>query len=144
MGGLGIRQASDMTYAAYLGSCSASKELVCRLLGLSFDSDFMLLGEGLAQQTFINLFTSSFPLASTSQTTLQSVIDDQPATPTDIVSQYSIRDWARLLALSDSSGLAYAWLQALPSPQLGLALPPAEFVVHGSSPVAGNTCISRS
>ena len=144
MGGLGIRQASDMTYAAYLSSCSASKELVCRLLGLSFDSDFMLLGEGLAQQTFINLSTSSFPLASTSQTTLQSVIDDQPATPTDIVSQYSIRDWARLLALSDSSGLAYAWLQALPSPQLGLALPPAEFVVHGSLPVAGNTCISRS
>ena len=40
MGGLGIQQASDMTYAAYLGSCSASKELGCQLLGLSFDSEF--------------------------------------------------------------------------------------------------------
>ena len=78
MGGLGIRQASDRTYAAYLGSCSASKHLVCRLLDLSFDSDLMLVGEEMAQQTFINLFTSSFPFASTSQTTLQSVmIDDQ-------------------------------------------------------------------
>ena len=29
MGGLGIRQASDMSHAAFLGNCSASKELVC-------------------------------------------------------------------------------------------------------------------
>ena len=127
MGGLGIRQASDMTYAAYLGSCSAIKELVCRLLGLSFDSDFMLVSEDLAQRTFINLFTSSFPFASTSQTTLQSAIDDQ--TYSNILSQCNIRDQARLLTLSDSSGLVCAWLRALPSPQLGLALPPAEFVV---------------
>ena len=62
MGGLGIRQASDMTYAAYLGSCSASKHLVCQLLDLSFDSDLMLVGEEMAQQTFINLFTSFFHL----------------------------------------------------------------------------------
>ena len=34
-----------------------------------------------------------------------------------------------MLALSDSSELACAWLRALPSPQLGLALLPAEFVV---------------
>ena len=127
MGGLGIRQASDMTYAAYLGSCSASKHLVCWLLDLSFDGDLMLVGEEMAQQTFINLFTSSFPFASTSQTTLQSAIDDQ--TYSNILSQYSIRDRVRLLALSDSSGLACAWSWALPSPQLGLALPPAEFVV---------------
>ena len=127
MGGLGIRQASDMTYAAYLGSCSASNELVCRLIGLSFDSEFILVGEDLARQTFINLFTSYFSFASTSQTTLQSAIDDQ--TYSNILSQYSIHDWARLLALSDSSGLAYALLRALPSPQLGVALPPAEFVM---------------
>ena len=48
------RQASDMKYAAYLGSCSANKELICRLLGLNFDNDFLLVGEEMAQQTFIN------------------------------------------------------------------------------------------
>ena len=72
------------------------------------------------------MFTS-FPFSSTSQTTLQSAIDDQ--TYSNILSQYSIRDRACLLALSDSSGLACTWLWALPSPQLGPALPPAEFVV---------------
>ena len=34
-----------------------------------------------------------------------------------------------MLALSEYSGLVCAWLWALLSPQLGLALPPAEFVV---------------
>ena len=77
MGGLGIRQASDMSHAAFLGSCSASKELVCQLLDLSFVSDFMLVGEEMVQKTFVTLFRSSCPFASTSQTTLQSVIDDQ-------------------------------------------------------------------
>ena len=48
MGGLGIRQASNMSHAAFLGSCSASKELVCQLLDLSFVSDFMLVGEEMA------------------------------------------------------------------------------------------------
>ena len=33
------------------------------------------------------------------------------------------------LALSDPSSLAFAWLQVPPSPQLGLAISPAEFVV---------------
>ena len=90
-------------------------------------SDFMLVGEEMAQKTFVTLFRSSCPFASTSQTTLQSVIDDQ--TYANVLSQYSIRDWAHLLALSDSSRLACAWLRALPSPKLGLTLSPAEFVV---------------
>ena len=88
MGGLGIRQASDMSHAAFLGSCSASKEMVCQLLDLSFVSDFMLVGEEMAQKTFVTLFRSSCPFASTSQTTLQSVIDDQ--TYANVLSQYSI------------------------------------------------------
>ena len=73
MGGLGIRQASDMSHAAFLGSCPASKELVCQLLDLSFVSDFMLVGEEMAQKTFVTLFRSSCPFASTSQTTLYSL-----------------------------------------------------------------------
>ena len=87
-----------MKYAAYLGSCSANKESVCRLLGLNFDNDFMFVGEEMAQQTLINLFTSSssFPFTSTSQTVMQSTIDDRIYS--DLQSQYSIRDRARLLA----------------------------------------------
>ena len=128
LGGLGIRRASDMTNAAYLGSCSASKELVCQLLDLNLDSDFRLVDEDMAQHTFISLFTSSsFVFSSISQTILQSTLDDQIYS--DILSQYDICDRARLLVLSDPSGLACAWLQVLPSPQLGLAIPPAEFVV---------------
>ena len=46
-----------------------------------------------------------------------------------MLSQYDIHDRACLLALSDPSGLACTWLQVLPSPQPGLAIPPAEFVV---------------
>ena len=92
LGGLGIRRASDMTYAAYLGSCSASKELVCRLLDLNLDSDFRLVGEDMAQHTFISLFTSSsFVFSSTSQTILQSTLDDQIYS--NILSQYDIHDW---------------------------------------------------
>ena len=45
MGGLGIRQVSDMVCAAYLGSCSDFKELVCQVLGIQRDTDFMLVGE---------------------------------------------------------------------------------------------------
>ena len=81
-----------MTYVAYLGSCSASKELVCRLLGLDFDKDFMLGGEEMAQQTFIRLFASSSVFISTSQTILQSTLDDQIYS--NILSQYSVRDRA--------------------------------------------------
>ena len=40
LGGLGIRQASGMVYAAYLGSCSDFKDIVRQLLGIQRDSDF--------------------------------------------------------------------------------------------------------
>jgi len=49
LGSLGIHQASDIVYAAYLGSCSDFKDLVCRLLGTQSNIDFMLVGEELAQ-----------------------------------------------------------------------------------------------
>ena len=127
LGGLGIRQASDICYAAYLGSCSANRDLVCQLLGLDFDTGFVLVGEVLAQQSFSQQVTSSVDFLSISQTLLQSTLDDHIYS--NILSRCSIRDRARLLAISDPSGLSCAWLQVLPAPQLGLAIPPAEFVV---------------
>lgn len=123
--GLGIPQASDIYYAAYLGSCSASKDLVCWLLGLT---GFMLAGEALAQQSFIQLFaSSSFDFIFVSQTMLQDTRDDHIYS--DILSHCSIRDRACLLAISDLCGFPCAWLQVLPSPQPGLAILPAKFIV---------------
>ena len=68
LGGLGIRHASDICYAAYLGSCSANRDLVCQLLGLDFDTGFVLVGEVLAQQSFSQQVTSSVDFLSISQT----------------------------------------------------------------------------
>ena len=124
LGGLGIRQASDMVYAAYLGSCSDFKDLV---LGIQRDSDFMLVGEAAAQQNMIGLLPSTFSFSPASQTDLQLHLDEHFYS--EVLLQQSIRDRARLLALSDSSGLACAWLQVIPCLQIGLAIPPAEFVV---------------
>ena len=105
LGGLGIHQASGMCYAAYLGSCSANKDLVFRLLGLNFDTGFVLVGEVLAQQSFSQLFpSSSFDFLSISQTLLQSTLDDHICS--DILSCCSIRDRTHLLATSDPSGLS--------------------------------------
>ena len=104
LGGLGICQASHICYAAYLGSCSANKDLVCRLLGLDFDTGFVLVGEVLAQQSFSQWVTSSVDFFSISQTLLQSTLDDHIYS--NILSRCSIRDWARLLAISDPSGLS--------------------------------------
>ena len=43
LGGLDIRLASDMVYAAYHDSCLDFKELFRQLLGIQRDSDFMLV-----------------------------------------------------------------------------------------------------
>ena len=87
----------------------------------------MLVGEATAQQNLIALLPSTFSFFPTSQTDLQLHLDEHFYS--EVLLQQSIRDRARLLALSDSSGLACAWLQVIPCPQLGLAIPPAEFVV---------------
>ena len=102
--------------------------MACWLLGLDFDTGFVLVGEVLAQQSFNQLLTSSsVDFLSISQTLLQSTLGDHIYS--DILSCCSIHDWACLLAISDPSGLSCVWLQVLPAPQLGLAIPPAKFIV---------------
>ena len=101
LGGLGIRLASDMVYAAYLDNCSDFKDLVRQLLGIRRDSDFMLVGEATAQQNLIGLLPSTFNLSPASQTDLQLHLDEHFYS--EVLLQQSIRDRALLLALSDSS-----------------------------------------
>ena len=87
-----------------------------------------LVGEDIAQRAFLQLsIFTAFAFSSTTQTVLQSTLDD--LTYSNILSQCSIHGQACLLALLDHFGYACAWFQVLPSPQLGLTIPPAEFIV---------------
>ena len=139
LGGLGIRQASEICYAAYLGSCSANKDLVCRLLGLDFDTGFVLVGEVGAQQSFSQQVTSPVDFLSISQTLLQSTLDDHIYS--NILSRCSIRDRARL------SYFRPFW--ALLCLTAGFACPSAWVsnsscrICCGPSPLVRNTCIFK-
>ena len=84
------------------------------------------VGEVIAQLNLIGLLPSTFSFSPASQTDLQLHLDEHFYYR--ILLQQSIHDRAHLLALSDSSGLACAWLQVILCPQLELAIPPAEFV----------------
>ena len=111
-----------MIYIAYLGSCSASKDLVYQLLELDFTNDFMLVGKDIAQRSFLQLSTSiAFAISSTTQTILLSTLDG--LTYSNILSQYSIHDRACLLAYACDR------LQVLSSSPLGLAIPPVELAM---------------
>ena len=62
-----------------------------------------------------------------SQNNLQAVLDDSLFK--QLVSSSTIRDQARMCALSHSSGTSSGWLKALPQPALGLAISPHDFVI---------------
>ena len=66
-------------------------------------------------------------LHNSSQTDLQTILDDSLFK--QLVSSSTIRDQARLHALSHSSGTSSGWLKALPQPALGLAIPPHDFII---------------
>ena len=61
-------------------------------------------------------------LQNSSQTDLQAILDDSLFK--QLVSSSTIRDQARLRALSHFSGTSSGWLKALPQPALGLAIMP--------------------
>ena len=66
-------------------------------------------------------------LQNSSQTDLQAILDDSLFKL--LVSSSTIRDQARLRALSHSSGTSSGWIKALPQPALGLAIPPHDFTI---------------
>ena len=69
----------------------------------------------------------SVSVLQNSQTDLQAILDDSLFK--QLVSSSTIRDQARLRALSHSSGTSSGWLKALPQPALGLAIPPHDFTI---------------
>ena len=70
---------------------------------------------------------SVIPISSASQHDLQAFLDQHQFNRH--FASCSIRDRAKLTALSHSSGTSSGWLKAIPSTSLGLAIPGPEFIV---------------
>ena len=119
LGGLGLRDSVSTIVAAYLGCCNDVRSLSCSLLDLS---SVVFPGESSLRSSL-----SCGSDYSSTQHAFQVPHDNERYQ--SLVSNSSIRDRARLLAASDSTGCSSAWLKAIPNPSLGLAMPVTEFVV---------------
>jgi len=84
-----------------------------------------LPGEGYAFSSFEDLPISVSK--ATSQNDIQAFLDDLLFK--QLLNCSSIRDQARLRAVSHSSGTSSGWLKALPQPSLGLAFSPHDFII---------------
>ena len=105
-----------------MGSCNSARILVSRLVE-SFNVFMPFPGEDCS----LAFFEDVSVLHSSSQTDLQAILDDSLFK--QLVSSSTIRDQARLHALSHSSGTSSSWVKALPQPALGLAFPPHDFTI---------------
>jgi len=124
LGGLGLRDSERSANPAFLGSCNFTRSLVARLVGSS-DASMSLPGEGYAFSSFEDLPISVSK--ATSQNDIQAFLDDLLFK--QLLNCSSIRDQARLRAVSHSSGTSSGWLKALPQPSLGLAFSPHDFII---------------
>ena len=124
LGGLGLRESERSAAPAFVGSCNSSRILVSRLVE-TFDIFMPFPGEDCSLAFFEGMSVSV--LQNSSQTDLQAILDDSLFK--QLVSSSTIRDQARLRALSHSSGTSSGWLKALPQPALGLAIPPHNFTI---------------
>ena len=124
LGGLGLRESGHSAAPAFVGSCNSVRILVSRLVD-SFDVFMPFPGEDSAL-TFLKDRSVSV-LHNSTQVDLQAVLDD--ALFKQLLSSSSIRDQARLRALSHSSGVSSSWLKALPQQALGLAFSPHDFTI---------------
>ena len=124
LGGLGLHESERSAAPAFVGSCNSSHILVSRLVE-TFDVFMPFPGEDCSLTFFEDMSVSV--LQNSSQTDLQAILDDSLFK--QLVSSSTIRDQARLRALSHSSGTSNGWLKALPQPALGLAIPPHDFTI---------------
>ena len=122
LGGLGLRESERSAAPAFMGSCNSACILVSRLVE-TFDVFMPFPREDCSLAFFEGMSVSV--LHNSSQTDLQAILDDSLFK--QLVSSSTIRDQARLRALSHSSGTSSGWLKALPQPALGLAIPPHDF-----------------
>ena len=119
--GLGLRESIQSAAAAFLGSYNSICDLASRLLFIASDQ-LHFSDEDVAAAMF-----SDIPISSASQHDLQAFLDQHQFNRH--FASCSIRNRARLTALSHSSGTSSVWLKAIPSTSLGLAISGLEFIV---------------
>ena len=139
LGGLGLREASRSSSAAFVGSCNSSRQLSLHFLN---DSAFMPVheendwtqhssffpGEVQCRQHLACLLppTSSVSSSvSSTQHSFQKALDDALRSSIK-VSLVSLREQARFSAVAYPH--AEAWLRAIPNSSLGLAMSLREFM----------------
>lgn len=138
-GGLGIRRAMDLAIPSFLASFHGSRRLVESILplGLCLDPDASIQD---CSAKWSTLSGSSSPLLDVNSS--QSSWDDPIIKRTQsqlLQSATCLEDKARLLAAySPESG---AWLQALPSPPLGLHLSNESFRVAVALRLGADVCV---
>ena len=139
LGGLGLRETSTVHPAAFLGCCSAARDLVGFLMSSTTHSSISVEaapstaaplrfpGEDTAREAFLSHLSTppDLDLTSSRQGRLQAALDE--AAHCKLRSAACLRDLARLTATSAHH--AGAWLRALPAPALGLAMLPHEHVL---------------
>ena len=125
LGGLGLHSSCQTAAAAFLGSCNSIHLLASHLLSLDFH-DLTFPDEDIAVAVFEE-FSSDPSVSVASQHDLQAVLDDYQYE--QLLVSSSIRERARLTALSHSSGTSGGWFKAIPQVSLGLSIPGPEFIV---------------
>lgn len=122
LGGLGLRSSIRTAPAAFLASCNSSLPLVCWLLGSygAEDCDSLSIpGMSLAHDQLKHLLPSWNPSECTSQHSIQTSLDTDQFH--QLFNASSIHDHAHLNSLYTGQFTA-SWLQAVPNPNLGLAV----------------------
>ena len=121
LGGLGLREASPLAPIAFSSSCALAHSIASRI---SLDYQVPFIGEMSTINHLTNL--SLTPPPTGTQASMQAEADARRFD--HLMADSNIRDKARLIAISNSKE-TNAWLKAVPLPSVGLAMPPAEFLV---------------
>ena len=132
LGGLGLREASRSSSAAFIGSCNASRPVALRLLhgqlhSSATDEEILFFPGEHEQWQYLQRLLPDIKDCSQNATQhhLQSLLDSSLSN--SLKHNASLRDRARLNTISAQH--AGAWLRALPNSNLGLAMPQKEFMI---------------
>ena len=126
-GGLGLRASFRTAPAAFLASCHSSFPLIQQLLsGCSFEDlhPHSIPGVQSAFEFFQNFLPNWSTPDSPTQTTLQAALDADQLH--QLLNASTIRDRAHLNSIYTGQ-FTSSWLQAIPNPNLGLAIVGCEF-----------------
>ena len=124
--GLGLREVVASAPEAFIGSRNTTRELTSHLVGSGLPTSLDISGdeeEGILREK-LSADLPGINLNAASQCVLQSALDAKALSKCK--ESASLRNRARLNTLGTPS--AGAWLQAIPNPNLGLAMSRHKFV----------------